>query len=348
MTSRKGIRTRMTALKDYIRLESTGLWRSAPEAQRLDVFVFVGHASLVIANRVEEPLAHWSLPAIERLNPGQRPALFSPAPDATETLEIEDPEMIAAIETVQKAVRKSEPKPGRLRLWITAGVVALIAGILIFWLPGAIHRHTLQVAPEAQRDRLGAQIFKAMQRLTGAPCGSSKGLDQLARFTRALPGGEGVKVDIVRQGVTNSILLPGRRVLLDRTVIEDHETADVAAGFILEELARAQNTDPLAPLLDSLGPVGSLRLLATGNITEESLTRFAESTLQTKRAKPELDSLLALFETARVPSSPYALALDPTGEATVELIEADPFPSGGTSPILDDNVWVNLQSLCGG
>ena len=338
----------MTALKDYIRLESTGLWRSAPDAQRLDVFVFVGHASLVIANKAEEPLAHWSLPAIERLNPGQRPALFAPAPDATETLEIEDPDMIAAIETVQKAVHKSDPKPGRLRLWIAGSVLCLIAVIAFFWLPGAVHRHTLKVAPDAQRERLGDQIFNVMQRLTGKPCGYSEGLNQLTRFAQTIPGGENAAVEIVRQGVTNSILLPGRRILLDRTVIEDHETADVAAGFVLEELARSETVDPLSPLLESLGPFGNLRLLATGEVTDEGLTTYVQSTLSAERPAPALDVLLSYFETARVPSSPYALALDPTGETTLDLIEADPFPSGGTSPVLDDNAWVDLQSLCGG
>jgi hypothetical protein len=338
----------MTALNDYIRLESTGLWRSASDAQRLNVYVFVRHASLVIANKAEEPLAHWSLPAIERLNPGQRPALFAPAPDATETLEIEDPDMIAAIETVQKAVRKSEPKPGRLRLWITGAVIVVIAGLALFWLPGAVQRHTLQVTPEAQRDRLGNQILEAMTRLTGAPCGASPGLDQLSRFAENLPGGADITVDVVRQGVAHSILLPGKRILLDRTVIEDHESADVAAGFILEELARAQVIDPLAPLLESLGPIGNLRLLATGEITGQALAEFAELTLRSKRPAPESSRLISYFEAARVPSSPYALALDPTGETTLELIEANPFPGGGTSPVLDDNAWVDLQSLCGG
>ena len=51
----------MTALKDYIRLESTGLWRAGEEAQRRDVYVFVGTASLVIADKTadrEGPLKH--------------------------------------------------------------------------------------------------------------------------------------------------------------------------------------------------------------------------------------------------------------------------------------------------
>ncbi|MGL4279888.1 MAG: hypothetical protein ACRCS0_05955, partial [Albidovulum sp.] len=65
----------MTALREYQRLESTGLWRDAPGAQKREVFVAFGDATLVISEaKSHRPLTHWSLPAIQRLNPGQMPA----------------------------------------------------------------------------------------------------------------------------------------------------------------------------------------------------------------------------------------------------------------------------------
>ena len=80
----------MTALQEYQRLESTGLWRATPEDQRREVVVSFGDATLVIADpRGGHALTHWSLPAVVRLNPARRPALYAPAADAGEELEID-------------------------------------------------------------------------------------------------------------------------------------------------------------------------------------------------------------------------------------------------------------------
>ncbi len=54
----------MTALTEYDRLECAAVWRAAPEAQRRDVFVSVGDATLVITDNADRVLAHWSLAAV--------------------------------------------------------------------------------------------------------------------------------------------------------------------------------------------------------------------------------------------------------------------------------------------
>ena len=78
----------MTALKEYQRLEATGLWRETVEAQRREVVVSIGDATLVISDLQDRPLTHWSLAAIERHNPGENPAIFNPDGDPHETLEL--------------------------------------------------------------------------------------------------------------------------------------------------------------------------------------------------------------------------------------------------------------------
>ena len=52
------------------------------------------------------------------------------------------------------------------------------------------------------------------------------------------------------------------------------------------------------------------------------------------------DSFAEAFAKARVRAAPYAYAIDPSGEATLALIEADPVPPGGGEPILADGDWV--------
>ena len=61
------------------RLEALGLWRASPKAQRLNVAVSIGDATLTLTDLSDTPLAHWSLPAVQRLNPGGTPALYAHA-----------------------------------------------------------------------------------------------------------------------------------------------------------------------------------------------------------------------------------------------------------------------------
>ncbi len=96
----------MTALNQYQRLEAAGIWRETPQAQARDVIVSFGDATLVLTDpRSEVPLAHWSLPAVMRLNPGKNPARYAPGGvDADEELEIEDDLMIAAIAKLHRVI----------------------------------------------------------------------------------------------------------------------------------------------------------------------------------------------------------------------------------------------------
>ena len=71
----------MTALSKYQRLEASALWRDSISGQRRDVIVSLGDASLVITDKNERPLTHWSLAAVQRANPGAMPAVFHPDGD---------------------------------------------------------------------------------------------------------------------------------------------------------------------------------------------------------------------------------------------------------------------------
>ena len=143
----------MTALTQFERLEAPGVWRAAPGARLRDIVVSFGDASLILRDpRSEEPLSHWSLPAVTRLNPGQMPAIFAPGDAAQdEVVEIDDRLMVEAIERVHTAILASRPRPGRLRgalIWSTLGALALAA---VIWLPGAVMAHAARIAPPASR-----------------------------------------------------------------------------------------------------------------------------------------------------------------------------------------------------
>jgi hypothetical protein len=337
----------VTALKDYLRLESTGLWKASADAQRRDVYIFVGQATLVVADKSEAPLTHWSLAAVERLNPGSRPAIFAPGPDAEESLEIADTEMIEAIERVQRAVRRADPKPGRLRLWSAIGIAALTLGLGALWLPRAVADHAARVIPDVQRATIGQALFEQMQRLTGPPCGGATEAAVLRRLSSRTFGAQAPRLEVMRDGVSGSLQLPGGTILLARTLVEDYETAAPAAGYLVAANAHASAHPPFEALLEDAGLVAVLKLLTTGQLPPAALRAHAQDLIRLAPAASTDPALAEAFARARVPTTPYARAVDITGAQSGDLIAADPFGGGAAPIVLDDNSWVILQGICG-
>lgn len=337
----------MTALKQYARLEAPGIWRPDPDAQRREVTVTFGDASLVISDAAGRALTHWSLAAVLRVNGRDIPALYTPSAEGTETLEIEEPLMVEAIDRVRGAILKARPHRGRVRLVLLASLsAALIAGA-VAWLPEVLVRHTLSVVPEATRAEIGAGLFRAIGRVSGSPCRSERGDRALAQLHSRLLAPEKGGLLVVPAGIDETVSLPGGLMLLGRALVEDHESPDVLAGYILAERTRRERMDPMRRLLDAAGTVATLRLLTTGQVRQEVLEGYAEALVRQSPEAVDTATLLRRFAEARVSSTPYAYAVDVTGEATLALIEADPMRGGDAQSVLPDGAWVALQGICG-
>lgn len=341
-----------TALRKYQRLEAAALWRPEPGAQRLDVIVSLGEATLTITDLRERVQAHWSIAAVARANPGAEPALYHPDADPGETLEIAEgeTEMIAAIETLRSAIARQRPRPGRLRVAGMAASLLVVVLVLTLWLPGAAREHALRVVPEAKRDEIGQALLDHLYRVTGPPCRTPGGTGALAALERRLPAVSGrTRLVVVRSGVGAALPLPGGTILLNADLVEDHDTPDIVAGHILAAQLRAEARDPLDTLLANAGLREVLRLLATGRLGDDALRAHAEALLRDPPPPPPDAVLIAGFERLEVRATPYAYARDITGETVLGLIEADPFArDADLPPILSDGDWLRLQGICGG
>jgi hypothetical protein len=338
----------MTALDQYQRLEAAAIWYGGEREQRRDVIVAFGEATLTISSGADVPVAHWSLAAVKRLNPGERPALFSPGADHPERLEIADDTMVDAIRKVQRSIDRGAPHPKRLRLFLSGVAVAVMAALAVFWLPGAMVRYTVSVVPPAKSAEIGRQVLGEIGRLSGQPCTTALGRQALAdMFTRLAPKTTG-RIFVLRSGGLPSRHLPGGTILINRAVVEDYDDPNAAAGFVLAELERAARTDPLEDMLSFLGLRAAFGLLTRGYLAQDHLAAYAEHVLTQDPLPIDDATLLQRFEEAEIPSTPYAFAVDITGEATVNLIEADPIKSEAGRPVLTDGAWVSLQSICSG
>ncbi len=338
----------MTALSQYDRLEATGLWRDAPDSQRREVLVSLGDATLVISTLSETALSHWSLPAIHRLNPGKRPALYAPDPEADEVLELDAPEMIEAIERVRGAIARARPHPGRLRLILGLGATTAIVLMGVLLLPDALTRQTVAVLPEAKRAEIGRSLLAEISTLAGRACAAPAGVTALSRLTRRILGAERPpRVVVLPSAVPDTLRLPGNVILINSALVEDHETPEVLAGYLLAEAERRLNVDPVQRLLEDVGLSVTMRLLTTGEIAAQPLHEHAAHLLVAAPLPISDTAMLARFGEMQISSQAYAYARDVSGETTLALIEGDPLRGQPRDALLPDADWIALQEICG-
>ena len=338
----------MTALRKYLRLESPGLWRETPAAQLREVVVGLREATIVLSDpKTEMALAQWSLPALTRLNPGKLPALYSPGQDDPETLEVDDPEMMAALDTVRSALERRRPKPGRLRGVLLGSFGAAISALAVFWLPGKLIDYTAAMLPPATRSELGKLALQDLTKVTGSPCTGKAGTAASVALGLRLNPIHPPHVLVVRDALQAPLALPGDLLILPEKLVQT-STPDVLAGYMIAATRQAALQDPMQPLLEKAGLMTTIRLLASGAIASDALTGYGQSLLTPPAITLSDEALLAAFTAAKVTAQPYAYALDKSGETTLPLIEADPVPNGSEPEVLSDKHWKALQTICTG
>ena len=339
----------MTALSKYQRLEASALWRDSMSGQRRNVIVSLGDASLVITDKNERPLTHWSLAAVRRANPGAMPAVFHPDGDPDETLELDESEteMIEAIEKLRQVIERRRPKPGRLRIISFLTILTFFSALMVFWMPGAVRDYTLRVLPHVTEKDIGNGLLKELERFTGRACTSSlskRALDQLSNRLFDRP----VSIAILREGVESVRALPGNIIVVSHTLVEDYDTPDVLAGHLLQLNLDTEPRDMLQHMLETAGFMPTLRLLTTGQLPQATLTHFAKGLLNSPAVIPEDAHLINAFYEQGVAIAPYASARDITGQDTAHLLSAETARPSPARPVLNDTLWVGLQGICGG
>ena len=253
--------------------------------------------------------------------------------------------MIDAIEKVRRAIARSRPRPGRLRALSVAAVLGGILALGVLWLPGALRDQAERVVPAAKRAEIGGVLLGHVQRLTGQTCRGRLGTQALGALHEKVIGPDGTTV-VVPSGPQSALYLPGGIIVLSRAMVEDTEDPAVVAGHMIAAAARRDVEDPLGALLRTTGLRSTVTLLTTGDIPPQTLRAYAEALVGDPPPRPADAVLLPRFEAAGLPSTPYAYAIDVTGETTLGLIEADPLAGAETPPLMNDGDWISLQGIC--
>ncbi len=337
----------MTALDKYQRIEALGLWRNDNASQRKDVLISIGETTLLISNMQEQPLAHWSLAAIKRANPGNFPAIYHPDGDQEESLELNfaEKEMIDAIEKLRTVIARRRPHPGRLRSGIFLGIFSIVFLTLVFWMPQAVRNYTVEILPEVKHIEIGNKLFEHLKRVTGPACESDFSKTSLKYLSERLFK-EKTLIFIVPDGIKTTINLPGNILLANRDLVEDFEDPDVLAGFLVIEKLRSQTHDPMKELIQNISLISTFRLLTTGFINDETLMAYADYLVTKPQKSVQTSKIIKVFHNTKLSLLPFAKAIDITGEGSFELIEADEVKKSSVETSLPDANWVSLQNIC--
>ncbi|MDO5529310.1 MAG: hypothetical protein Q4F71_07890 [Paracoccus sp. (in: a-proteobacteria)] len=344
---------RRTALKKFQRLEAAGLWHRGGGRAPVEVVVSVGEATLVLSDpKTDAPVAHWSLPALERLNPGEIPARFAPAalggePGDAEYLALDDAEMLDAIDQLHRAIEDSRPHPGRLRGRLTIAAALLMAGLAIFWLPGALTRHAAQITPAAERASIGGMVLADLVRSTGAPCQNPQAQAILDDLARRMAGPQS-RVLVLPQRFEDALPLPGDLIAVPRDLVTGEDSPDALAGHLIAARQRAGSHPPLVDALDHVRLRDILTLLTSGHLPQGALDGYGETLLSAPAKRLDETALLAAFTQRQVPTTPYAQSLDRARRPNIALIEADPFRQSDAPALMSDQDWVLAQQICAG
>ncbi|MYA89360.1 MAG: hypothetical protein F4X97_13090 [Boseongicola sp. SB0662_bin_57] len=333
----------MTVLAKYQRLEAEGIWRRSPGEQRRDVIVSVGKTTITISTPTEITLTHWSLPAMERMNPGHMPALYCPEGDASETLELAEDAFVEAVERVLESVRRRQGRSGRVRRFFAIGLLIAVLGGAALWLPGAIARHTASLLPDVARASIGTSLLSEMDRMTGPPCDAPSGIRALEHLQDRLFGVRAVRLVVLPSTLPESAHLPGGTILLAHKLLKEMETPEILAVHVLAEDIRRGYSDPVARLLHVAGIKAVLVLLTQGTVPDEAVARMAEHVVTTVPSPVPTDVLkdrvTAVGMTIRDSAN-----LDDAPDQSTATVAAAVAPA--TLPILDDGHWIALQGIC--
>lgn len=344
----------MTALDKYKKLEGPGLWAASRDDQRRDVLVSFGDASLVISDsRSMKVLSHWSLPAVERLNPGKRPALYSPDDDSGEVLELDDDWLIDALKVVQAALRPPRSLASRLRRPLLA--VLGVGFVVLAWtvVPPALVSHTASVVPMAKRVELGDMVRADLAGLGARECRSTNAEAALASLQRALF--QSPAQVLVMRGLPLEAPriqhVMGRYFLIDARLLEEAASAEALAGAIVIAAQRSVDEDPLRPLLRHAGVIATFRLLTSAELPRSAMRGYAQALLRAPLATPPLDPLLERFARVDLSARPLVdnpFPLDPSlAVIGAALREKDPLAGEpAVTALLSDGQWVSLQNIC--
>ena len=227
----------------YSKLEVKGEWKSNSD-QPTEVLVAFGSISLNILNTQGEPLRQWAYSSIFLKNKEASRSMFCPDLEETESLYIFDQDAVNHL--IFLCNKTNQKKFANLLPWLFI-IILLIGSSTFFSIYFRVitEKIALSITSAEQESNLGNIMFNKISGVSYCDINKTNGYirslekDDLSIMSNVI---ELIFMDVK---TNNSILLPGRKLLVPYSILESEDGAFVLAETIKLGIAATKNKEAI-------------------------------------------------------------------------------------------------------
>ena len=295
-------------------------------------------------------------------------------------LTVDDPDLMARIETLCPDLMKREMPDGSMRKILTRiGMAVGAVALMIFVILPAMSNTLAYVIPIKREVAYGKVVVRQMERFFGgstagdlvcsSPDGDAALAKMIARLTDTTPTDYELNVAVMRHEMVNAFAAPGGQVVLVEGLIKQAKSPDEVAAVLGHEIGHVEARDATRGALRAAGSAGLLSMVFGDFAGGTAAVVIAEYTLNasyTREAEAEADTYArSMLNAANVSTAGMSDFFGSLGDLESQmpdlLIYLSSHPDmddraqraaefaqtqGVTTPILDELEWAALQAIC--
>ena len=227
----------------YSKLEVKGEWNSNSD-QPTEVLVAFDSISLNILNAEGEPLRQWAYSSIFLKNKEASKSMFCPDLEETESLYIFDQDAVNHL--IFLSNKTNRKKFANLLPWFFI-IILLISSFTFFssYFRIVIEKIALSITSAEQESNLGNIMLKEMSEVSY--CDVNKTNEYLRSLEKNYVSitDDSIELIFMNFRTMNSILLPGRKLLVPYSILENEDGAFVLAETIKLGVAATKNKEAI-------------------------------------------------------------------------------------------------------
>ena len=295
-------------------------------------------------------------------------------------LTVDDPDLIARIETLCPDLMKRDMPDGSMRKILTRiGMAVGAVALMIFVILPAMSNTLAYVIPIKREVAYGKVVVRQMERFFGgstagdlvcsSPDGDAALAKMIARLTDTTPTDYELNVAVMRHEMVNAFAAPGGQVVLVEGLIKQAKSPDEVAAVLGHEIGHVEARDATRGALRAAGSAGLLSMVFgdfAGGTTAVVIAEYTLNASYTREAEAEADTYArSMLNAANVstagmsdffgslgdlesqmPDLPIYLSSHPDTDDRAQRAAEFAQTQGVTTPILDELEWAALQAIC--
>ena len=230
-------------MASYSKLEVKGEWKSNSD-QPTEVLVAFGSISLNILNTNGEPVRQWAYSSIFLKNKEASKSTFCPDLEETESLYIFDQDAVNHL--IFLSNKTNRKKFANLLPWFFI-IILLISSFTFFssYFRIVIEKIALSITSAEQESNLGNIMLKEMSEVSY--CNINKTNEYLRSLEKNYVSitDDSIELIFMNFRTMNSILLPGRKLLVPYSILENEDGAFALAETIKLGIAATKNKEAI-------------------------------------------------------------------------------------------------------